>query len=75
MTCKSCLSLLDRYERVVKVYAEACHKLSGMLGEDYLLAFEKTRRLHAAYQAASRQLTEHWTTQHTNLALAHRPRR
>jgi len=68
MSCQTCDDLLAAYKCTVKLYSEAMHQTSGLVGDDFRLAVKELERLLMKCQDANNALIAHWREDHNNLS-------
>jgi hypothetical protein len=54
--CPKCSELVDMHDAVVREYCEAVRKLSGVIGDDFMMIYKKAETLRLACQAAQRDI-------------------
>lgn len=66
--CEDCSRLLDKYREAVRKYTAAAHQLSGLLGDDFMLALGRADQLRNLCREAHSAVLTHWRTDHDTLS-------
>jgi hypothetical protein len=66
-TCSTCSNLLDAYDSAVRDYSVITRSLSGMLGDDLTMMYERADKLWLACQDAHQRFMDHWRQNHADV--------
>jgi len=65
MVCYTCSKLMSAYDAAVKLYVEASYHLTGIIGDDFVRAFDECETLRLSCQEANRILLAHICSDHS----------